>query len=256
MFTASVTHNQQGAAVGGVGVVVKCALLQNLVSVTKITDRIIHALFKGNPKTHVISCYSPTNVSEEKDVVEFYESLNQTVLYIPPHACLVIGGDFNAQISNGFSYHSNTNRNGQLLLDFIHKHNFLMTNTLFCKPKSRLWTFWAPNKFRSQIDFILCRKRWRNSIMDSQAHSSSDPVGSDHRIVCVKLRLSVIAKKHPSKPRLNWDAIATNQDVASCVENQISSDWEALKRTQINSYKDYVMLIHATKQARSSYHLQ
>ena len=117
MFTASATHNRQGAAVGGVGVVVKCALLQNLVSVTKITDRIIHAPFKGNPKTHVISCYSPTNVSDEKDVAEFYESLNQTVLHIPPHACLVIGGDFNAHVSNGFSYHSNTNRNGQLLLD-------------------------------------------------------------------------------------------------------------------------------------------
>ena len=80
----------------------KCALLENLVSVTKITDRIIHTLFKGNPKTHVISCYSPTTVSDEKDVVELYECLNQTVLHIPPHACLVNGGDFNAQVSNSF----------------------------------------------------------------------------------------------------------------------------------------------------------
>ena len=69
MFTASATRNRQGAAVGGVGVVVKCALLQNLVSVTKITHRIIHALFKEYPKTDVISCYSPINVSDEKDVV-------------------------------------------------------------------------------------------------------------------------------------------------------------------------------------------
>ncbi|KAI0227684.1 hypothetical protein LSAT2_021813 [Lamellibrachia satsuma] len=35
--------------------------------------------------------YSPTNFSDEKDVVEFYESLNRTVLHIPPLACLVIG---------------------------------------------------------------------------------------------------------------------------------------------------------------------
>ena len=34
--------------------------------------------------------------------------------------------------------------------------------------------------------------------------------------------------------------ITTNQDVASRIENQISSDWEALERTQTNSYKDYV----------------
>ena len=109
-----------------------------------------------------------------------------------------------------------------------------MTNTLFCKPKSRLWTFRAPNKFKSQIDFILCRRIWRKSIMDSQAHSSSNPIGPDHRIVCAKLRLSVRAKKHPPRPRLNWDAITPNQDVAS------RADWEALERTQINSYKDYV----------------
>ena len=115
-----------------------------------------------------------------------------------------------------------------------------MTNTLFCKPKSRLWTFRSPNKFKYQIDFILCRNIWRNSITDSRAHSSSDPIGSDHRIVCAKLRFSVRAKKHSSKPRLNWDAITTNQDVATRIENQISPDWEALERTQTNSYKDYV----------------
>ena len=57
----------------------------------------------------------PTNVSDEIDVEEFYESLNQTVLHIPPYACLVIGGDL--KVSNGFLYLSNRNRNGQLLLD-------------------------------------------------------------------------------------------------------------------------------------------
>ena len=44
MSTASSTRDRQGAAVGRVGVVEKCELLQNLVSVTKITDRIIHAV--------------------------------------------------------------------------------------------------------------------------------------------------------------------------------------------------------------------
>ena len=76
--------------------------------------------------------------------------------------------------------------------------------------------------------------------MDSQAHSSSDPIGSDHSIARATLRLSMRAKKHSSKPILNWNTITTNQVVASRIENQISSDWEALERTQINSYKDYV----------------
>ena len=61
----------------------KSSLCQNLMSITKITGCIVHALFKRNPKSHVISGYSPTNVSDETDVEEFYESFNQTVLYIP-----------------------------------------------------------------------------------------------------------------------------------------------------------------------------
>ena len=32
----------------------------------------------------------------------------------------------------------------------------------------------------------------------------------------------------------------TNQDFASLIKIQISSDWEALERTQTNSYNDYV----------------
>ena len=76
--------------------------------------------------------------------------------------------------------------------------------------------------------------------MDSQAHSSSDPIGSDQRMVCAKLKLSVRTKKIPTTPRLNWDAITPNQNVASRIENKISSDWEALEKPKPNSYKDYI----------------
>ena len=53
--------------------------------------------------------------------------------------------------------------------------------------------------------------------MDSQAHSSSDPTGSDYRSVC-KVKAQ---RESKAKPRLNWDAITKNQYVASRVENQI-----------------------------------
>ena len=55
--------------------------------------------------------------------------------------------------------------------------------------------------------------------MDSQAHSSYNPIGSDHRIVCAKLRLSVRAKKHSSKPDLTMQSQRINR-----IENQISFD--------------------------------
>ena len=54
--------------------------------------------FNGNPKATIISCYSPTNVSEEAELVTFYEELSSLVRSIPKHNLLVIGGDMNAQI--------------------------------------------------------------------------------------------------------------------------------------------------------------
>ena len=56
------------------------------------------ATFNGNPKATIISCYCPTNVSEENEIVTFYEDLSSLVRSIPKHNLLVIGGDMNAQI--------------------------------------------------------------------------------------------------------------------------------------------------------------
>ena len=51
------------------------------------------ATFNGNPKATIISCYSPTNVSEETELVTFYEELSSLVRSIPKHNLLVIDGD-------------------------------------------------------------------------------------------------------------------------------------------------------------------
>ena len=56
------------------------------------------ATFNGNPRTTIISCYSPTNVSEETELVAVYDELSSLVRSIPKHNVLVIGGDMNAQI--------------------------------------------------------------------------------------------------------------------------------------------------------------
>ena len=56
------------------------------------------ATFNGNPRATIISCYSPTNVSEETELVTFYDELSSLLRSIPKHNMLVIGGDMNAQI--------------------------------------------------------------------------------------------------------------------------------------------------------------
>ena len=80
------------------------------------------ATFKGNPRASNISCYSPTNISEESEFIAFYDELSSLVRSILKHNALIIGGDMNAKIrknrNHQYSLHNSSNRNGQHLTDF------------------------------------------------------------------------------------------------------------------------------------------
>ena len=56
------------------------------------------ATFDGKPSATIISCYSPTNVSEEIDLITFYNELSSLVRSILKHNVLIIGGDMNGKI--------------------------------------------------------------------------------------------------------------------------------------------------------------
>ena len=58
--------------------------------------------FNGNPSATIISCYSPTNASDEADLDTFCNELSSLVHSIPKHM-LIIGGDMNAQIGENIN---------------------------------------------------------------------------------------------------------------------------------------------------------
>ena len=70
----------------------------------------------------VVSCYSPTNVSDETDITKFYNELFSPCRQIPKHNVLVVRGDMNVQIgkneNNKYCLHNIPNRNGELLAGF------------------------------------------------------------------------------------------------------------------------------------------
>ena len=111
------------------------------------------ATFNGNPSATIISCYSPTNVSEETDIIAFYDELSFLVRSIPKHNVLVIGGDMNAKIGkNGnhkFSQQNSSNRNRQHLTDFTLENRLTCLNTNFQKREGKLWTYTYANNSTS-----------------------------------------------------------------------------------------------------------
>ena len=56
----------------------------------------IVATFDGNTRATII-CYSPSNVSEETELIAFYDVLSSLIRSIPKHNLLVIGGKLQIQ---------------------------------------------------------------------------------------------------------------------------------------------------------------
>ena len=142
LVTVSAWKNSVNATVGGVGLLIGSRALKMLNSVEKIQPRMMAATFNGNPRATIISCYSPTNVSEETELVTFYDELSSLVRSIPKHSTLVIGGDMNAQIgkngNNKYSLHNTSNKNGQHLTDFMIENRLACLNTNYQKREGKL----------------------------------------------------------------------------------------------------------------------
>ena len=61
---------------------------------------------------------------------------------------------------------------------------------------------------KSQVDYILVNRKWKNSVKNSEAYSSFSSLGSDHRIVTARVKLSLRACKSPSKGvPYDWKAL-------------------------------------------------
>ena len=155
---------------------------------------IMKVTLMGNPETTVLSIYSPHNERPEEDVTDFYQELSTITNAIPANNLLLIGGDFNAMLGPMdvlFTYNKVhvTNRNGKIMLDFMDQFHLIATNTRFQNRTSKLWTHHRPSGDSAQLDYILSRKKWINSIKNSRAYNSFQGVNSDYRMVSCKCQI-------------------------------------------------------------------
>ena len=135
----------KNAAIGGVDMFIGPRALKSLNSTEKIQPMMIVAMFNGNSSATIISCNSPTNVSEETDLIAFYNEQSSLVRSIPKHNVLIIGGDMTTQkgknVNNKFSLYNSSNRNGEHRTDFTLESRLTCLYTKFLKRKGKLWTY-------------------------------------------------------------------------------------------------------------------
>lgn len=111
-------------------------------------------------------------------------------------------------------YHDSTNRNSKHLADLLLEQELLAVNTLFQKKVGKRWTFQdrATGMLR-QLDYILVRRKWKNSILNAEPYGTFNSVGSDHRVVSMKVRLSLRVPKPSPRKHHDWKVLSTSPDL-------------------------------------------
>ena len=235
LITSSAWKNSTNSAIGGMGMLFSPQTYKALETVEMITPRIMIATINGNPRITVISCYSPTNVSDEIEVERFYVNLTSITRQIPKHNFVVIAGDFNTHLGqqDGFkySYHAQTNRNGVMLKDYLHENNLICLSTKFQKRPGQRWTHSSSNGSKVQLDYVIINRKWKNSAKHYRSFNSFISVESDHRIVSAKVRLSLRANKKKSGQvaPYDWNVIRTNLDIRNTFVIQLSNRFKDLQ---------------------------
>ena len=157
LITHSAWRNEIGASNGGVGFIINTKANKSFLNVKAFGNRILVANFSGNPATTVINAYSPTNAEQENVVDQFYDDMRSAISTVPLHNVLIVLGDLNARVGHPdgkLTFHAETNRNGEKLIELAQESSLEICNTMFQKPKSKLWTHVSPNGDKYQLDYI------------------------------------------------------------------------------------------------------
>ena len=127
---------------------------KSLTTTQIISGRICALEFQGNPKTIILSCYSPTNMSPQSEVESFCKDLNRFIHTVPPHNFLIICGELNARLGKDhfpFAVVDSTNRNGQSRLSFMTDNELFSCATKFQKRPTKKITFLPLTPFKMTL---------------------------------------------------------------------------------------------------------
>ena len=198
--------------------------------IASISLRILRVDFTRNPATTLLVHYSSVEGNSEAD--EHYSLLSDSIKECPNHNIVLVIGDCNAHIGNEaakYTYHQETNHN-EALIKLSQENHLMIANTCFQKKSGKLWTYLSDRgEKKSQLDYILINKKWKNSIKNVEEYSSFASIGSDHRVISARLKLSLRKVKTPTQNRLyNWSALSNNEELQHQYTIQIRNRYAEL----------------------------
>src|SRR6476619_3677058 len=152
----------------------------------------------------IVQAYLPTTNYEDEEVDKLYDQREEMLGKQKETDNVIVMGNLNAVVGEGkedrvvgkFGLGKGNDR-GERLIEFCNSQNLVITNTWFEQEKRRRYTWKSPgNLGRYQIDYILVRQWYRNSVKSSWSYPGAD-VDSDHNLVAMRLKLKL--KKIPRR---------------------------------------------------------
>ncbi|XP_019766418.1 craniofacial development protein 2-like [Dendroctonus ponderosae] len=146
--------------------------------------------------------------SSEDEIESFYKHLNEALSLVKKVDNIIVMDDFNAKVGKkqcqiivgGFGMGRRNDR-GDRIIQFCQENDHFITNTFFKLHQRRLYTWTSTAETEdmivsNQIDFILVKQRFRNSIKSAKTYPEAD-IGSDHNplVAITHIRLKKIDKK-------------------------------------------------------------
>ena len=198
----------------GVGVILAAGLKNNVVQVTRSSDRIMAITLVIDGETvNVVSAYAPQVGRSEVEKKNFWDSLDELVREFPSDQRLIIGGDLNGHIGAGADGYAGVhggfgfgvrNDEGRSILEFATAHDLVVANSFFKKRDVHLITFQSGGH-NTQIDFLLVRKSDLRACRDCRVFPG-EACSSQHKLLALD---AVFQRQRPRRaatglPRILW----------------------------------------------------
>ena len=188
----------------------------------------------------LVQVYMPTSDADDEEIEQMYEQIEEMIKKEKATDQVIIMGDWNAVVGErregdeiGDYGLGKRNERGQMLVDFCKMMKLVVTNTWFKHEKRRRYTWKRPGDTgRFQLDYVLVKHRYRNSVKNSRAYPGAD-VYSDHNLVMAKIELK-LKKIMKSKRVKRWclnDLEKSKREFQVAVEEEMEKQKDGCKES-------------------------
>jgi len=228
----------------GVGIVLSEALVESVIEVVRVSDRLMRIrLVINGVVINIVCAYAPQVGSDQEEKMSFWESMDNIMQEITQEERVFIGGDLNGHVGEGNEGEQEVlgkhgfgvrNAEGQMVIDYAKRMNMGILNTYFMKRSDQRVTYCSGGR-KSQIDYILGRKKHLKEVQDCKV-IPGESVAKQHRLVLGTLKLQVRKEKREIPERkIKWWKLGSSENRKALKEkvlrelreqSELPSDWK------------------------------